>query len=64
MSNPLEFPLALCRGKHKNPSQSLEGGQEQSPILATTPSLLQVIKMAATTKSNKNPAAQTISKCH
>ena len=22
MTNPLELPLALCRGRHKNPSQS------------------------------------------
>jgi hypothetical protein len=31
--------LALRRGRHKNPSQSPEGGQEQSPTLATTPPL-------------------------
>ena len=38
--NPLELPLAFHRGRHKNPSQSSGGGQEQSPTLANSPLLL------------------------
>ena len=41
--NPLELPLALRWGRHKNPSQSTGGGQEQSPTLANSPPLLQAI---------------------
>ena len=43
MRNPLEFPLALYQGRHKNPSQSPGGGQEQSLTLANSPPLLQAV---------------------
>jgi hypothetical protein len=50
------LPLALRRDRHK-PLTITEGGQEQSPTLANASKLLQIIQVVATTKRNKNPAA-------
>jgi hypothetical protein len=36
MSNPLEYLLALCRGKVKNPSQSPQSELESSTFLRST----------------------------
>jgi len=43
MHNPLELPLALCLRRHKNPSESLADGHEQSPTRVNAPLLLHVV---------------------
>ena len=52
-NNPLEYLLALCRGKVKNPSQYTDRSQRQSPTPLNNPPITGPAGLA-NTKSNKN----------